>query len=127
MPELHYEVLVDDGLPRRRDQRPPDDSPTIVSRLGGRWAMSYVIATSVMMAAAAALATIPATRQFSAYGLSHWTVLVIFAIGSAVLVWIGRRQTESQARLLGRVNRPGSAGGSGYWIPTRGWSVLGAS
>jgi hypothetical integral membrane protein (TIGR02206 family) len=103
MSELHYEVMVDDGLPRRRDQRPPDDSPTIVSRLGGRWAMSYVIATSVMMAAAAALATIPATRQFSAYGASHWTVLVIFVIGSAVLVWIGRRQTESQARLLGRV------------------------
>ena len=22
-----------------------------------------------------------------------------------------------------RVNRPGSDGGSGYWIPTRGWSV----
>jgi hypothetical integral membrane protein (TIGR02206 family) len=103
MPELHYEVLVDDGLPRQRDQRPAGDSPTIVSRLGGRWAMSYVIATSVMMAAAAALATIPATRQFSAYGPSHWTVLVIFVIGSAVLVWIGRRQTESQARLLGRV------------------------
>ena len=49
------------------------------------------------------LATISATRQFSAYGLSHWTVLVVFAIGSAALVWIGRRQTESQARLLGRV------------------------
>ena len=68
MSELYDEVLVDDGLPRQRDQRPPDDSPTRVSRLGGRWAMSYVIATSVMMAAAAALATIPATRQFSAYG-----------------------------------------------------------
>ena len=48
------------------------------------------------------LATISATRQFSAYGPSHWTVLVVFAIGSAALVWIGRRQTESQARLLGR-------------------------
>jgi hypothetical protein len=23
----------------------------------------------------------------------------------------------------GDVNRPGSDGGSGYWIPTRGWSV----
>jgi len=50
----------------------------------------------------AALAPIPATRQFSAYGPSHLTVLVVFAIGSAALVWIGRRQTESQARLLGR-------------------------
>jgi hypothetical integral membrane protein (TIGR02206 family) len=46
---------------------------------------------------------ISATRQFCAYGLSHWTVLVIFAIGSAALIWIGRRQTESQARFLGRV------------------------
>jgi hypothetical integral membrane protein (TIGR02206 family) len=51
---------------------------------------------------AADWAPISATRQFSAYGPSHWTVLVVFAIGSAALVWIGRRQTESQARLLGR-------------------------
>src|SRR6201982_2897490 len=49
------------------------------------------------------LAPTSATRQFSAYGPSHWTMLVVFAIGSAALVWIGRRQTESQARLLGRV------------------------
>jgi hypothetical integral membrane protein (TIGR02206 family) len=42
-------------------------------------------------------------REFSAYGPSHWAVLVVFAIGAALLVWIGRRQTESQARLLGRV------------------------
>lgn len=48
-------------------------------------------------------APISATRQFSAYGPSHLTVLVLFAIGSAALVWIGRRQTESQARLFGRV------------------------
>jgi hypothetical integral membrane protein (TIGR02206 family) len=44
-----------------------------------------------------------ATRQFSAYGPSHLTVLVVFAIGSAALVWVGRRQTQSQARLFGRV------------------------
>ena len=49
------------------------------------------------------LAPISATRQFSVYGPSHWTVLVVFAIGSAALVWIGRRQTESQARFLGRM------------------------
>jgi len=49
------------------------------------------------------LTPISATRQFAAYGPSHWTVLVVFAIGSVALVWIGRRQTESQARLLGRV------------------------
>ena len=59
--------------------------------------------SSVMMATTADLAPISATRQFSAYGPSHLTVLVVFAIGSAALVWIGRRQTESQARLLGRV------------------------
>jgi hypothetical protein len=103
MSELHYEVMVDDGLPRRRDQRPPDDSPTIVSRLGGRWAISYVIATSVMMAAAAALATIPATRQFSAYDPSHWTVLVIFVTGSA---WV-----------TGSTSSTASCGFSG-WRPT---------
>lgn len=44
-----------------------------------------------------------ATPQFSAYGPSHLTVLVIFAIGSAALIWLGRRQTKSQARLFGRV------------------------
>jgi len=49
------------------------------------------------------LAAISATHQFSAYSQSHWTVLVIFAIGSAALVWTGRRQNRLQARLLGRV------------------------
>ncbi|SIL26378.1 transposase [Mycobacteroides abscessus subsp. abscessus] len=28
---------------------------------------------------------------------------------------------------LTTLNRPGSAGGSGYWIPTRGWAVRWAS
>ena len=42
-------------------------------------------------------------REFSAYGPSHCVVLAVFAIGAALLVWIGRRQSESQARLLGRV------------------------
>lgn len=49
------------------------------------------------------VALISASRQFSAYGPSHWAMLAVFAIGSAALVWIGRRQTEPQARLLGRV------------------------
>jgi hypothetical integral membrane protein (TIGR02206 family) len=44
-----------------------------------------------------------AQREFEAYGTSHCVVLVLFAIGAALLVWIGRRQTESQARLLGRI------------------------
>ena len=37
-----------------------------------------------------------------AYGPSHVTVLAVFAIGAALLVWIGRRQTEAQARRFGR-------------------------
>jgi hypothetical integral membrane protein (TIGR02206 family) len=41
-------------------------------------------------------------REFSAYGPSYWAVIAVFAIGAALLVWIGRRQTESQARHLGR-------------------------
>jgi hypothetical protein len=43
-----------------------------------------------------------AEREFSPYGPSHWAVLAVFAIGSTALVWIGRRQSESQARLLRR-------------------------
>jgi hypothetical protein len=49
------------------------------------------------------VALISARREFSAYGSSHWAVLAVFAIASGALVWIGRRQSESQARLLGRV------------------------
>lgn len=43
-----------------------------------------------------------AQREFSAYGPSHLTVLAIFVIGAALLVWIGRTQSESQARLVRR-------------------------
>jgi hypothetical integral membrane protein (TIGR02206 family) len=42
-------------------------------------------------------------RQFTAYGPSHWAVIAVFAIGAALLVGIGRRQTESQARRFGRI------------------------
>ena len=48
------------------------------------------------------IALFSAQREFSAYGPSHWVVLAVFAIGAALLVWIGRRQSESQAQLLGR-------------------------
>jgi hypothetical integral membrane protein (TIGR02206 family) len=44
-----------------------------------------------------------AQREFSAYGPSHWAVLGLFVIGAALLVWIGRKQTDSQARVLGRI------------------------
>ena len=43
-----------------------------------------------------------AQREFLAYGPSHLVVLAVFAIGAALLIWGGRRQTESQARLFGR-------------------------
>jgi len=42
-------------------------------------------------------------REFSAYGPSHWAVIAVFAIGSGLLIWVGRSQTESQARCLGRI------------------------
>ncbi|MEZ0365170.1 TIGR02206 family membrane protein [Mycobacterium sp. pUA109] len=42
-------------------------------------------------------------REFTAYGPSHWAVLAVFAIGAALLVWIGRRQTERQARRFARL------------------------
>ena len=44
-----------------------------------------------------------AQREFSAYGPSYWGAIVVFALGAALLVWIGRRQTDSQALRLGRV------------------------
>lgn len=42
-------------------------------------------------------------KQFSAYGPSHWGVLTLFVIGAVTLVWVGRRQTEEQARRFGRI------------------------
>jgi hypothetical integral membrane protein (TIGR02206 family) len=42
-------------------------------------------------------------REFTAYGPSHWAVLAVFATGAVLLVWIGRRQTDAQARMLGRI------------------------
>jgi hypothetical integral membrane protein (TIGR02206 family) len=44
-----------------------------------------------------------AQREFSPYGVSYWAAIAVFAIGAALLVWIGRRQTESEARRLGRI------------------------
>ncbi len=44
-----------------------------------------------------------AERQFTMYGPSHWAVIAVFAIGGVLLVWIGRRQSPSQARILGRI------------------------
>ena len=42
-------------------------------------------------------------RQFTAYGPSHWAVIAAFAIGAGLRGWVGRGQTEQQARRLGRI------------------------
>ncbi|BAX97845.1 putative conserved membrane protein [Mycobacteroides stephanolepidis] len=42
-------------------------------------------------------------RQFHAYGPSHWVILAVFVLGAALVVWQGRRLTDTRARLLGRV------------------------
>jgi hypothetical integral membrane protein (TIGR02206 family) len=46
---------------------------------------------------------ITAQREFTAYGPSHWAVLAVFAAVAVALVWLGRRQTDTQARLFCRV------------------------
>ncbi|MGV9798071.1 YwaF family protein [Mycobacterium sp. NPDC003449] len=42
-------------------------------------------------------------RQFTAYGPSHWAVIVVFVVGAVALVYLGRRQTDRQSRVFGRV------------------------
>jgi hypothetical integral membrane protein (TIGR02206 family) len=42
-------------------------------------------------------------REFSAYGPSHWAVIAVFVIGAGLLIWVGRHQSERQARRLGRI------------------------
>ena len=44
-----------------------------------------------------------AQQEFEAYGPSHWGVVAVFAVGVAVLVWLGRRQTDAQSRRFGRI------------------------
>ncbi|OMB99882.1 hypothetical protein A5733_05035 [Mycobacterium sp. NS-7484] len=42
-------------------------------------------------------------RQFTVYGPSHWAAIAVFVVGAVLLVWVGRRQTEHQSRVLGRI------------------------
>ncbi|MEU9808461.1 TIGR02206 family membrane protein [Mycobacterium sp. NPDC050853] len=42
-------------------------------------------------------------QQFHAYGPSHWAVLAVFVLGAALLAWLGRRLTDTRARVLGCV------------------------
>jgi hypothetical integral membrane protein (TIGR02206 family) len=44
-----------------------------------------------------------AQREFMAYGPSHWGAIAVFTVGAVLLVWVGRRQTDAQARRLGRI------------------------
>ncbi|AMU70670.1 TIGR02206 family membrane protein [Mycobacteroides abscessus subsp. abscessus] len=44
-----------------------------------------------------------ALREFHQYGPSHIAAMTLFACGAMVLVRWGRKQTETQARILGRV------------------------
>ncbi|MGV0745794.1 YwaF family protein [Mycolicibacterium sp. XJ870] len=41
--------------------------------------------------------------MFTAYGPSYWAAIAVFAVVAVLLVWLGRRQTEHQARIFGRV------------------------
>lgn len=42
-------------------------------------------------------------RQFTAYGPSHWAAITVFVVGAVLVVWLGRRQTEHQSRVFGRI------------------------
>lgn len=44
-----------------------------------------------------------ALREFHQYGPSHLAAMALFGCGAVALVWLGRRQTDTQARMLGRV------------------------
>ncbi|NEW53863.1 TIGR02206 family membrane protein [Nocardia cyriacigeorgica] len=46
----------------------------------------------------------PLAREFSAYGLSHWVVLAVFAAGAVAVVLVGRRERNGGApSVFGRV------------------------
>lgn len=47
--------------------------------------------------------TVAAAREFVAYGPSYWAAIAVFAAGAVMLVWLGRRQTETAARRFGRI------------------------
>ncbi|KUI38280.1 TIGR02206 family membrane protein [Mycobacterium sp. GA-2829] len=44
-----------------------------------------------------------AQRQFEPYGSSYWAAIALFVVGAVGAVWLGRRQTDAQARRFGRV------------------------
>jgi hypothetical integral membrane protein (TIGR02206 family) len=43
-------------------------------------------------------------RSFAAYGASHWTVLLVLAVGAGILAWSGTRYHDTRTvRVVGRV------------------------
>src|SRR5690348_2169795 len=42
-------------------------------------------------------------REYVPYGPSYWGAIAVFVVGAVLLVWAGRRQSEQQARRLGRI------------------------
>ncbi|OBB13506.1 hypothetical protein A5761_20105 [Mycolicibacterium setense] len=42
-------------------------------------------------------------RQFAVYGPSHWTAIAVFVSGALLVVWLGRRQSDRQSRIFGRI------------------------
>jgi uncharacterized membrane protein YwaF len=81
----------------------PADTASVLLHLGLPKSPCALDSVAAMCHDSAASAITSATRQFTGYGTSHWVVLAIFAIGSAALIWIGRSQSEPQARVLGRI------------------------
>jgi hypothetical integral membrane protein (TIGR02206 family) len=53
----------------------------------------------------------PLASEFSAYGVSHWLVLAVFAVGAVAVVAIGRRERTGD--------------GSSHFGPVFGWVTLG--
>lgn len=41
--------------------------------------------------------------EFQPYGPSYWGAIAVFVIGGTLLLWTGRRQSDAQARRLGRI------------------------
>jgi hypothetical integral membrane protein (TIGR02206 family) len=48
-------------------------------------------------------ASVSAAQEFAPFGPSHVGALVIFVVGIVVLIWLGRRQSDEQARRFGRI------------------------
>ncbi|EID56509.1 conserved hypothetical integral membrane protein TIGR02206 [Saccharomonospora xinjiangensis XJ-54] len=73
--------------------------------------------------------TTAAQHQFTAYGLSHWAVLAVFAVGAALLVLTGRAHRHSPSerlisRTFGVVLLAIHLSALGYTMSSRDWGLL---